>query len=381
LFLGDELGRRSGRRRTHEGVTTPSSLAAEDFRTVTISFHLIEHAPTRPFAAFSGPMTWFGNDAPLLQHSWHPVLLSSELKDEPVRVDVGDRAWAVVRLGDQVAAYPDLCPHRRVPLSIGTVVGDELVCGYHGWRFDVAGRCTSIPALGPDATVPRGMGSPTAGGVCESDGFIWLAPQEPVTTVPTLPSLPGRDLVWGSCPPRTTHASIGVLLDNFLDVAHFSYLHSQTIGVTVPLVVDDFEVTTAGAVLTACHQATVSQAEGGVTRVTRYDLNGPTSLALDLDFPDTNFRVFIVFWLHALGTDKTVVHKMIGCPAEGAETLAGHVEFEVRILEEDLSMVELIQDPRLPLELRAEQHTRADRAGVALRRMLATAPLPTGEAG
>ena len=66
------------------------------------------------------------------------------------------------------------------------------------------------------------MRATTAGGVVESDGFIWLAPQAPVTAVPPLPGLPGREFVWGACPPRTTEASIGVLMDNFLDVAHFS---------------------------------------------------------------------------------------------------------------------------------------------------------------
>jgi phenylpropionate dioxygenase-like ring-hydroxylating dioxygenase large terminal subunit len=320
-------------------------------------------------------MTWFGNDAPLLQHSWHPVLLSGELKGDPVRVDVGGQAWVVVRLFDEITAFPDVCPHRRVPLSTGTVVGDKLVCGYHGWQFDVTGRCTSIPALG-DAKVPRGMGTPTAGGVVESDGFIWLAPQAPVTAVPTLPGLPDQEFVWGACAPRTTAASIGVLMDNFLDVAHFSYLHSDTLGVTMPLVVDEFDVSIDGATLTARHEATVSESKGGVTRVTRYDMAGPTSLALGFDFPDTGYRAFVVFWMHALGTDQTVIHKLVGRPREEADLLEEHVAFEVRILEEDLSMVELIQDVRLPLALRDEQHTRADRAGVALRRMLATAPQP-----
>lgn len=309
---------------------------------------------------------WFGNDAPLLQHCWHPVLRSDELGTEPVAVDVSGKPWVVVRLGDEVAAYPDVCPHRRVPLSSGTVVDGELMCSYHGWRFAASGRCTAIPALGPDAAVPKGMGVQAAGGVRESDGFIWLAPLAPVVEPPSLPTVPGREFVWGPCPPRTTRASIGILMDNFLDVAHFSYLHSASIGVTTPVVVEDFDVSTLGAVLTASHEATVAE---GATRIARYTLQGPSVLVLDLDFPAENQRSFIVFWMQAFGA-QTVVHKLIGWPAEDAEALQEQVDFEVRILEEDLSMIELIADPRLPLTLKAEQHTKADRAGVALRRMI-----------
>lgn len=41
------------------------------------------------------------------------------------------------------------CPHQWSPLGLeGVVVGEELVCAAHGWRFDVAGRGTKLNALG-----------------------------------------------------------------------------------------------------------------------------------------------------------------------------------------------------------------------------------------
>ena len=48
----------------------------------------------------------------------------------------------------------DRCPHRRAPLSAGTVEDGVLRCPYHGWAFDGSGTCVEIPALGPDARVP-----------------------------------------------------------------------------------------------------------------------------------------------------------------------------------------------------------------------------------
>jgi len=54
-----------------------------------------------------------------------------------VRLD--GRAICLVRVGNQVTAFPDECPHSGMPLSAGDVVkGCELECSWHGARFDVA---------------------------------------------------------------------------------------------------------------------------------------------------------------------------------------------------------------------------------------------------
>jgi len=44
-------------------------------------------------------------------------------------------------------AIRDICPHRGIPLSVGTFDGREVECCYHGWRFNREGHCTAIPSL------------------------------------------------------------------------------------------------------------------------------------------------------------------------------------------------------------------------------------------
>ncbi|HEV2719758.1 MAG TPA: nitrite reductase small subunit NirD [Thermoanaerobaculia bacterium] len=61
------------------------------------------------------------------------------------------RAKAVTVEGRTVALYhtargffasDNVCPHRGGPLAEGDVIGDEIVCPWHAWSFDVAtGRC------------------------------------------------------------------------------------------------------------------------------------------------------------------------------------------------------------------------------------------------
>jgi len=68
----------------------------------------------------------------------------------PADVLAGDRAVVelegrrilLLRVGDDVHAFDNACPHEGNPLVEGEVLGDVLECAYHGWRFDLAtGAC------------------------------------------------------------------------------------------------------------------------------------------------------------------------------------------------------------------------------------------------
>lgn len=75
---------------------------------------------------------------------------------EAPRAVLVDGQRAVVWTGPdgELVAARDLCPHRRAPLSDGRVVDGEIHCPYHGWAYDGTGRCTRLPAVGPDGRIP-----------------------------------------------------------------------------------------------------------------------------------------------------------------------------------------------------------------------------------
>jgi nitrite reductase/ring-hydroxylating ferredoxin subunit len=75
---------------------------------------------------------------------------SERWRSVPARVLTGDRAVVelegrrilLLRVGDEVHAFDNACPHEGNPLVEGEVLGDVLECAYHGWRFDLAtGAC------------------------------------------------------------------------------------------------------------------------------------------------------------------------------------------------------------------------------------------------
>ena len=66
-----------------------------------------------------------------------------------VRVVVADRALAVFRIGTELFAIDDSCPHRRFPLNDGIVRGLSVQCRTHGSCFNLA---TGALERGPSRT-------------------------------------------------------------------------------------------------------------------------------------------------------------------------------------------------------------------------------------
>src|ERR1700739_1257375 len=88
---------------------------------------------------------------------WWPLALTEEVTSaKPIGVVCAGEPIALFRNASGVAcAVADACPHRRVPLSLGKIIGGDLRCAYHGWTFDgVSGACTAIPNLSADEGVP-----------------------------------------------------------------------------------------------------------------------------------------------------------------------------------------------------------------------------------
>jgi len=52
-------------------------------------------------------------------------------------------------------AFKDVCTHDQAPLSEGEVIGDTIVCPWHGACFSIrTGEALSLPAIEPVETFP-----------------------------------------------------------------------------------------------------------------------------------------------------------------------------------------------------------------------------------
>jgi phenylpropionate dioxygenase-like ring-hydroxylating dioxygenase large terminal subunit len=106
---------------------------------------------------------------------WYVVARSTEVKDKPLGVMLWHQAIVLYRdETGKVHALEDRCPHRQVKLSHGQVIGNELECAYHGWRFNAQGNCVDVPYLASNQKLPNCQINRYR--VQELDGFIWLFP-------------------------------------------------------------------------------------------------------------------------------------------------------------------------------------------------------------
>lgn len=109
---------------------------------------------------------------------WYPLARSHDIKPGKVigRRFAGDPVALVRTKSGRVFALEDRCAHRQVPLHAGIVDGEEIQCGYHGWRFDCAGSCVNIPYVGNSKVAPRGVRSYPCR---EAYGLIFIFPGDP----------------------------------------------------------------------------------------------------------------------------------------------------------------------------------------------------------
>ncbi len=63
-------------------------------------------------------------------------------------VRVGGRTIALYHSTRGFFASDDTCPHRGGPLHEGDIVGNDIVCPWHFWSFDMeTGMCSGNPSV------------------------------------------------------------------------------------------------------------------------------------------------------------------------------------------------------------------------------------------
>ncbi len=165
----------------------------------------------------------------LMRRYWIPALLGWELPEPdcpPVRVRL---------LGEDLVAFRDTqgrigllearCPHRQASLYFGRNEASGLRCVYHGWKFDVEGRCVDMMNE-PEATSFADKIRTAAYPTVEAGGVIW-AYLGPAEARPPAPSF-----AWTQAPPSHRHVTKVVQETNWLqgleggiDTSHAPILH------------------------------------------------------------------------------------------------------------------------------------------------------------
>ncbi len=167
----------------------------------------------------------------MMRAYWLPICLSEEVADPgtpPLRLRVLGEDLVCFRDSDgRLGVLDNHCPHRKALLSFGRNEAGGLRCLYHGWKLDVDGNITEMPAEPAQACVTAKL-KHRAYPVREAGGFVWayLGSRQPMPVFepPPFAPVPDRRVAIAKTLVACNWAQI---VEGQIDSAHSSSLHSS----------------------------------------------------------------------------------------------------------------------------------------------------------
>ena len=164
-----------------------------------------------------------------LRNSWYVAAPSSEINKSLIALRILDENIVFYRTENgEPVALEDSCPHRRLPLSKGKLLNNNIECGYHGLQFDRFGQCVAAPTqnrIPPTATV---RSYPTI----DKWGLVWVWMGNPECSDESLIlnienyNNPDWEITTGDS--LTCACNYQFITDNLLDPSHVAWVHTTS---------------------------------------------------------------------------------------------------------------------------------------------------------
>lgn len=169
-------------------------------------------------------------DNPALRNCWYAVATELEVAVKPVgRTVLGESIVMYRDANGRIVAAADRCPHREAPLSAGTVSAGVLSCCYHGWSFGANGKCVSIPSAAPTFPIPQNAHLSCIKAEARY-GLVWVCLGDAPAEMPKISQEENATFRRINNPVEEWNVSATRMTDNFLDIAHFPWVHAGTFG-------------------------------------------------------------------------------------------------------------------------------------------------------
>jgi phenylpropionate dioxygenase-like ring-hydroxylating dioxygenase large terminal subunit len=208
-------------------------------------------------------------------------------------------------------------------------------------------------------------------------GFIWTTLGTPERDVFPMPEADEPDRRYVPCGVVSVNASGLRIVENFLDMAHFPFVHTDILGSEPHTEVEHYNVEIRRDVdevwATNCQffqpQAALSATEGIMTQYI-YRVMTPFTTLLYKTCPNSANRWdLICLFVQPVDVDRCRAHPVMYL-IDDVSTTSSLIEFQQLIFLQDRIILENQRPVLLPLEPRSEIPTRADASSIAYRRWL-----------
>lgn len=324
-------------------------------------------------------------DWKLMARHWYPIALASSVSEQPTSAMLLDEPLVLYKVGEEIIVARDVCPHRGVPISLGTPDGEGGVrCRYHGLRFGAGGQCNHIPA-NPGRPIPKKLHLRTYPSV-ERYGLIWTCLARPNQTVelaeveaklPVMPYWDHEGFQQIVCPIFDVAGFAGRQLEGFIDVAHFGWVHTATFGDPNDTEVPEYTTTETETGFNADYRSFIGnypigssqRGQSGFEWLRHFEVHLPFTATLTVHFPDDG-KLVIMNAACPVSARQTRLFAPIARNFDLDIPVEAVHDFNLRVFEEDRLVVETQKPEWLPLDPSSEGHILADRSSLAYRKGL-----------
>jgi phenylpropionate dioxygenase-like ring-hydroxylating dioxygenase large terminal subunit len=208
-------------------------------------------------------------------------------------------------------------------------------------------------------------------------GFIWTSLGTPAGELFPIPEYAEPDRVNMSCGSIGIHVSAPRAVENFLDMGHFPYVHTDILGAEPHTEVKEYDVEVSEerdeVLATRCRffqpRAALSATDGMEVEYV-YRVPHPYCSVLYKSSPEApERRDVIAIFLQPVSEERCRAH-LLQSMVDSTSTITELRRFQQTIFGQDKPILENQYPKRLPLDPRSETPIRADKSAIAYRRWL-----------
>jgi len=318
----------------------------------------------------------------VLLNDWHPVVRSEECEINSIKrirlLEEDLVLWRSNNAESAIQVWQDRCPHRGAPISLGKIVDDRIVCGYHGWQYNTTGKCVHIPS-NPKQELPADAQIKTY--QCqERYGLIWVCLGEPAKDIAPFPEWDDSNYRKFLIGPYKCQTSPFRAFDNGIDLSHVCFVHDGLVGDSQQTEIGDYEleVNTDGITISDLQMSLVKKDEIGVGGKVTYQVQISHPLTLYMTRKDSKGRRALFYTVTPVSQEECISWTWATMDY-GHETPDSKLhEFNDLLFDQDAFWLESLRPVRLPLlsennvmaDFPPEIHAQCDSASIAYRRWL-----------
>ena len=307
----------------------------------------------------------------LLLKDWYVICRREEIEENKILLKyVFDQEIIIWKKKERIMAWENLCIHRGSRLSLGSINNGILKCAYHGWEYNQDAQCVKIPSQ-PDIKIPK-KACVKSYKVIEKMNMVWINLSKEANDFVNIKEFNESNFNHVASGPYIMNASAPRAIENFLDVAHFPFVHENHLGVKDKPMIDDYDVVSSNKGIHASNVKVFQPNPDGTNKsgevIYDYHVHSPFVASLGKDV-SKNERFVLVFYVTPISETKSMIYTL---------TLMNFGKLDDKIVRDyqdfitaqDVPIVESQRPELLPMDLQEELSIRSDKISIAYRRYL-----------